>query len=219
MLYLAFGKTFQNLRVSSPAPVTMFYPHGLIAKYRTLYVWPVKVITFFIDGYFHTIIWFWEYPCVETISFVVFENTKLHTYDPVSIELIGVNFRVSQNLMHLSAVPPPVARTPDWFGFHAIALTAALWSLNLTIGLSVNWFHIINLLSLPPLANCLPSNDHLSPQTSYLWPWYLWVTHDLALRSLFSMSVSLEPDEITEPFHASELILPLCSDNSLTIFA
>jgi hypothetical protein len=50
----------------------------------------------------------------------------LHTYDPVSIELIGLNLIVSQNLMHLSAVPPPVARTPDWFGFHAIAFTAAL---------------------------------------------------------------------------------------------
>jgi hypothetical protein len=40
--------------------------------------------------------------------------------------------------MHLSAVPPPVARTPDWFGFHAIAFTAALWSLNFTIGFSLN---------------------------------------------------------------------------------
>ena len=76
-----------------------------------------------------------------------------------------------------------------------------------------------SLLKKDPLMDYTTSNDHLSPHTSYLWPWYLWVTHDLALRSLFSISVSLEPDEITEPFHASELILPLCSDNSLTIFA
>jgi hypothetical protein len=136
--YFVFGKTFQNLRVSSPAPVTIFYPHGLIARYSTLYECPVRVITFFIDGYFQTIIWFWEYPWVDTISFVVFENNKLQTWDPVSIELIERNYRVSQNLMHLSAVPPPVARSPDWLGLHAIAFTAALWSLNLASGFSLN---------------------------------------------------------------------------------
>ena len=32
------GNTFQNLRVSSPAPVTIVLPSGLIAKYRTRYV-------------------------------------------------------------------------------------------------------------------------------------------------------------------------------------
>jgi hypothetical protein len=30
------GYTFQNLKVSSPAPVTIVYPSGLIAKYKTL---------------------------------------------------------------------------------------------------------------------------------------------------------------------------------------
>ena len=30
-----FGKTFQNRRVSSPAPVTIVLPSGLIARYRT----------------------------------------------------------------------------------------------------------------------------------------------------------------------------------------
>jgi len=30
------------------------------------------------------IIWFNEYPCVETSSFTVFENRRLQTYDPVS---------------------------------------------------------------------------------------------------------------------------------------
>ena len=50
------GKTFQNLRVSSPAPVTMFEPHGLMPRYRTRYEWPVSVVTFYIDGYFQTMI-------------------------------------------------------------------------------------------------------------------------------------------------------------------
>lgn len=30
------GKTFQNLKVSSPAPVTIVEPSGLVAKYKTL---------------------------------------------------------------------------------------------------------------------------------------------------------------------------------------
>ena len=48
------GKTFQNLSVSSPAPVTSVCPSGLHDKYRTLKVWPVKVASFFMLGYFHT---------------------------------------------------------------------------------------------------------------------------------------------------------------------
>ena len=30
------GNAFQNLSVSSPAPVTIFYPSGLIERYKTL---------------------------------------------------------------------------------------------------------------------------------------------------------------------------------------
>ncbi len=50
------GKAFQNLRVSSPAPVTMVYPEGFIAKKRTLLEWPVKVVVFCRLGYFHIMI-------------------------------------------------------------------------------------------------------------------------------------------------------------------
>ena len=50
------GNTFQNLKVSSPAPVTTDCPSGDIPKYNTRYVCPVKVATFVILGYFHTII-------------------------------------------------------------------------------------------------------------------------------------------------------------------
>jgi len=56
LLLLALGNTFQNLRVSSPAPVTIEDPSGLIAKYNTLNVCPVKVAIFSIDGYFQTMI-------------------------------------------------------------------------------------------------------------------------------------------------------------------
>ena len=54
--FLAQGKTFQNLSVSSPAPVTIVSPEGFIAKKRTLLVCPVKVVTFYKLGYFQTII-------------------------------------------------------------------------------------------------------------------------------------------------------------------
>ena len=36
LLLFMLGKMFQNLRVSSPAPVTMFDPQGLIERYKTL---------------------------------------------------------------------------------------------------------------------------------------------------------------------------------------
>lgn len=58
--FLFFAKQFQNLSVSSPAPVTMTCPSGDIAKYRTLYVCPVKLTTCVILGYFQTTIWFSE---------------------------------------------------------------------------------------------------------------------------------------------------------------
>lgn len=45
------GKTFQNLSVSSPAPVTIVEPSGLVAKYSTRQVWPFSVATFFMLGY------------------------------------------------------------------------------------------------------------------------------------------------------------------------
>ena len=40
------GKTFQNLKVSSPAPVTIVSPLGLIAKNKTRLLCPVKVTIF-----------------------------------------------------------------------------------------------------------------------------------------------------------------------------
>ena len=56
LLLLHLGNTFQKRRVSSPAPVTIDAPSGLIARYNTRKVWPVRVLIFSIDGYFHTMI-------------------------------------------------------------------------------------------------------------------------------------------------------------------
>lgn len=123
-----------------------------------------------------------------------------------------------QNLMHLSAVPPPVANRPAWFGFHAIALTAARCSPNFATGYSLFKFQIINLLSFPPLANCCPSNDHLRPQISCLWPICLWVMLYFILKSLLRIILSLEPVLNVEPFQAIELILPWWSPRVLITF-
>lgn len=41
------------------------------------------------------------------------------------MQLMGTPLAVFQNLMHLSAVPPPDASNPCWCGDHAIAFTAA----------------------------------------------------------------------------------------------
>jgi hypothetical protein len=109
---LALGKTFQNLKVSSPAPVTIVSPLGFIARNRTRLVCPVKVVIFYNVGYFHTIISLFENPCVLTNSLVVLEKIKLHTCDPVSMLSSRVPLSVFQNLMVLSADPPPDARTP-----------------------------------------------------------------------------------------------------------
>ena len=50
------GNTFQNLKVSSPAPVTKVCPQGDTDKYKTLKVWPVSRASFFMEGYFQIII-------------------------------------------------------------------------------------------------------------------------------------------------------------------
>lgn len=51
-----------------------------VAWTRYLRVCPVKVAIFCMVGYFHTITWLREYPCVDTISFTFFDHIKLHTY-------------------------------------------------------------------------------------------------------------------------------------------
>ena len=199
---LRLGNTFQNLRVSSPAPVTIVLPSGLMARYSTRKVWPVRVLIFYILGYFQMLISFWEYPWVLTISFSVFENIKLQTWDPASTVLIVAPVRVFLKRIVRSAVPPPETNNPCWWGDQAIAFTAATWSQNFITG-SVLWgVHRSNLLSLPPEQSCCSSNDHLSPQTSCLCPISLLMKGLLLLKSLWRMVLSREPVLRMEEFHA-----------------
>ena len=41
---------------------------------------PVRVAIFCMLGYFHTITWLREYPCVDTISFTFFDHMRLQTW-------------------------------------------------------------------------------------------------------------------------------------------
>ena len=110
---------------------------------------PVRVAIFCMLGYFHTITWLREYPCVETISFTFFDHMRLQTWgtrsalteqkydgwiihsiaakyrtcEPVSILWRGTLVSAFQNRICLSAVPPPDASKPLWCGDHATAFT------------------------------------------------------------------------------------------------
>ncbi len=143
-----------------------------------------------------------------TISWVVLENIRLQTWEPVSTAWRGCNVCVFQKRMWRSAVPPPVASRPFWWGDHPIAFTAAVCSWNLTRGLLERRFQIISLLSLPPDASYWLSNDHLRPHTSCLWPviFSKWVPG--ALKSLYRMLWSRLPVLTIDLFQAIELTLP-----------
>jgi len=135
---------------------------------------------------------------------------RLHTWEPVSILSNRVPLRVFQNLMVLSADPPPDAKTPWLWGFHARPFTAAQCWLNLFTGIVECVFHIKSLLSLPPEANDCPSNDHFKPQIYCVWPWYT-DTKSLAfiLTSWIFMLLSRDPLANKLPDHDSELTLAL----------
>ncbi len=52
----------------------------------------------------------------------------------MSMQFSAVLVAEFQKRMQRSAVPPPDASKPCWWGDHAMAFTAALWSLNLMTG-------------------------------------------------------------------------------------
>ena len=127
---------------------------------------------------------------------------RLQTWDPTSTVFKVVPVKVFLNLIVLSAVPPPDTSNPCWWGDHAIALTAATWSLNLRTG-SHEWlFHMSNLLSFPPEQSCCSSGLHFSPQIYCLWPINLLTKEVLTLISLWSIVLSLEPVLSIEEFQA-----------------
>ena len=216
--FILLGKAFQNLSVSSPAPVTIVSPEGFMARKRTRLEWPVSVVVFWSEGYFHMMISLFEYPWVLTISLVFLENMRLQTCEPVSMLSSIDPSSVFQNLIVLSAEPPPEAKTPWLWGLQAMPLTAAVWDVNLQIGVVLFALQMNNLLSLPPEASRLWSNDHFSPQTSCVWPSYFeTILLYRYLTSRMRMLLSLEPLARIPSPQATELTLALCPPYSLTL--
>lgn len=126
------------------------------------------------------------------ISSSFLEKIRLHIYEPVSLLSIKLSVVTFQVLIHLSAVPDPVARMPLLRGHHAKAFTAAKWFFFI-IGTSILGEYRYNLLSFPPDAKYLPSGDHFMPQTSYLWLGYNLMKLFGILKSYIYIQLSLEP--------------------------
>lgn len=153
-----------------------------------------------------------------TNSLTFFEYDKLQTWLPVSTQCNYLHVSVFQNLMHLSAVPPPLHIIPCWCGFQAIALTAATCSLNFTNGFEYDPLcQMSNLLSLPPEASCCSSGLHLSPHTSYLCPSSFAKKSCFDRISLWRIHLSLEPLLKNEFVQAMHPILPSCPLYDFTI--
>ena len=154
----------------------MLSSYNTWAMKRTLEVWPVSSAIFTIDGYFQRVSWFWENPWELSSSLSFLFHNKAHTWEPVSTEFKHAPVWVFQNFMLLSSPPPPEASKLLWKGHQARAFTAdvcssSLWSHCVAaFEDAIDLSHMNRRLSLPPLANCRPEGDHLSPQTSCWWP-------------------------------------------------
>jgi len=159
-------------------------------------------------GYFQMWIWLWEYPWVETSSLTFLAKMRLQTYDPVSMQSVIFKVSVFQRRIDLSAVPPPEASHPCWWGLQAIAFTAALWAENFFKGVSLLWAdHRIILLSFPPEASYCWSGLHFKPQISYVWPDNFAKKFPSSLRSQWRIFLSLDPLERHQGFQLSTPIL------------
>lgn len=76
-----------------------------------------------------------------TSSLACLDQARLHTWEPVSMHCSGCPVSVFQKRMQRSAVPPPDASSPCWWGDQAMALTAARCSVYCCTGLRLEWFH------------------------------------------------------------------------------
>lgn len=143
-------------------------------------------------------------------------NIKLHTWEPASTVFKVVPVRVFLNLIVRSAVPPPETSNPCWCGDHAMAFTAALWSLNFKTGSLDPIFHTKSLLSFPPEHNCCSSKDHLSPHISCRCPCNLLTNGEATRKSRCKMFLSREPVLNILEFHAKAPTLLLCPWRTLS---
>merc|ERR1719431_361289 len=115
-------------------------------------------------------------PWLETSSLYSGAHSREHTWDWVSVLLSREPFPLFQILIHLSAVPPPLARMLGCQGHQESALTAAWWCVREWRGLGPPWrppasgAHSASTLSFPPLASMRPSGLQARPHTSWACP-------------------------------------------------
>ena len=91
----------------------------------------------------------WAFTKASRIFFPLWKSTgilmhkelkRTTTWLPVSMLFSWWPFVVFQKRIHLSAVPPPDARRPLWWGDQEMALTAAVCSVSLKAGCWECWF-------------------------------------------------------------------------------
>lgn len=168
-----------------------------------------------------------------TNSLACLDQARLQTWDPVSMHCSGCEVKVFQNRIQRSAVPPPEASRPCWWGDQAMALTAARWSMYVCTGVSDEWFHTsswnnsrlcqkkhvtfwhwesvtyngdrnFTVLSLPPEASSWWSVLHFRPHTSCLCPCSRLSDWSGGVRtSLWRIIRSRLPDDSWSAFHAN----------------
>lgn len=79
-----------------------------------------------------------------TSSLACLDQARLQTCEPVSVLCNACPVRVFQKRRQRSAVPPPEASRPCWWGDQAMAFTAARWSLYCCTGSRLELFHTSN---------------------------------------------------------------------------
>ena len=119
-------------------------------------------------------------------------KAKLHTCEPVSFSQSSSPVKTFLNLIILSAVPPPEARSPCCWGDQANALTAARWSVYL-LNSCPPAVQTPTLLSFPPEASICSSADHFSPQIYWLCSCSFDMKSLLDRLSRNSIFLSLDP--------------------------
>ena len=129
-------------------------------------------------------------------------KAKLQIWEPVSLSHSNYPVSTFRIFIIRSAVPPPVARRPCWWGDHARALTAARWSVNL-LSNCPEGDQMATLLSFPPDASICSSSDHFRPQISWLCSSSLLKKSLLARTSRSSTVLSREPVARTVEFQAT----------------
>lgn len=76
-----------------------------------------------------------------TSSLACLDQARLQTWEPVSVLCSAWPVSVFQKRRQRSAVPPPDASSPCWWGDQAMAFTAARWSLYCCTGSRLELFH------------------------------------------------------------------------------